>query len=201
MTSPQQTGRKSNRAGNSRCVVDAVSTGHTRLQTLMALAIALFLGRVSRVGAHEGPPFPILMDQPTANYLVSVWADPDVGEARFFVALEPSQTALSSTVPPQVTLWCEPTTGRLPRVNHAAVRQPLRNRLQFLAEPYFDRRDVWRVGIRVTETGQAPQEFITELESTPPGLGLWDLAIYLFPFVLFGGLWVAAFVRRRRRPA
>ena len=38
MTSPQQTGRKSNRAGNSRCVVDAVSTGHTRLQTLMALA-------------------------------------------------------------------------------------------------------------------------------------------------------------------
>ena len=38
MTSPQQTGRKSHRAGNRRCVVNAVSTEHARLQTLMALA-------------------------------------------------------------------------------------------------------------------------------------------------------------------
>jgi hypothetical protein len=40
-------------------------------------------------------------------------------------------------------------------------------------------------------------ELTAQVESTPPGYGLWDLAIYLFPFVLLGAMWAIAMARRR----
>lgn len=45
----------------------------------------------------------------------------------------------------------------------------------------------WRIG-----------ELTTQIESTPPGFGLWDFVIYLFPFLLLGGMWVLAMLRRSR---
>ena len=39
--------------------------------------------------AHEGPPFPIIVDEPLGPYVVSVWTDPDIGTGTFFVVLEP----------------------------------------------------------------------------------------------------------------
>lgn len=146
--------------------------------------------------AHEGPPFPIVVDQSLGEYTVSVWADPDIGTAEFFVIVERPAKDLAGRVP-QVALWVEPIGGRLPRATYPAEQQAMRNRLQFAARPVFDQRDQWRVGVQLTATGGETRELTMEVESTPPGYGAWDLAIYLFPFVLLGGLWAIAMLRRR----
>ncbi len=147
--------------------------------------------------AHEGPPFPIVMDHQLGEYRVSVWTDPDIGEARFFIVLERADADEPPETVPGVALWVEPLNGRLDRVTYEATRQDLRNRLQFAAQPYFDQGDMWNVGVQLTIPGQSPLEVVSQVESTPPGLGPWDLAIYLFPFLMFGGLWIVAIIRRR----
>ncbi|QEF98765.1 hypothetical protein Mal15_28210 [Stieleria maiorica] len=152
---------------------------------------------VGSAWAHEGPPFPILIDHSVANHTVSVWADPDIGEARFFIVVETRDGNRPSEAP-KVSLWTEPTSGRLDRASYAAEQQPLRHSMQFFAEPYFDQRDFWNIGIRVSSTGGETEEIMVKVESTPPGYGAWDLAIYLFPFVLIGGAWSYAMAKRIR---
>lgn len=163
----------------------------------LSMAACMFSGRAGDALAHEGPPFPLFMDKALGDVRLSLWADPDIGDARFFVVVE----TLEGSVPPRaprVALWTEPTSGRLGRETYTAQRQSLRNQMQFEAKPYFDQRDNWKVGVRLIGADGREQELVTEVESTPPGLGYWDLAIYLFPFVLLGGLWMAAMVRGRR---
>jgi hypothetical protein len=49
----------------------------------LSLLIVLLLARTAL--AHEGPPFPLFVDQKVDPYVVSLWTDPDVGDALFFV--------------------------------------------------------------------------------------------------------------------
>lgn len=160
------------------------------------LLLILLMARQAQ--AHEGPPFPILMDQPAANYKVSVWADPDIGEALFYIIVETPDGEQPAELP-SVSMWTEPTSGRLPKETWLAEKMALRNQLQFEAHPEFDQRDFWTVGFTVTPPGGSPAELTTEVESTPPGYGRWDLVIYLFPFALLGGMWVFAALRHIRR--
>jgi len=147
--------------------------------------------------AHEGPPFPILMDKPAGPYVVSVWADPDIGEAQFYVVVETPDGGPPARAP-KVSMWTQPAGGRLGRVDYPMQRRALRNQVQFEAEPYFDRQDFWTVGFEVVDANRRRAELTAQVESTPPGYGLWDLAIYLFPFVLLGAMWAVAMARRRR---
>jgi len=165
----------------------------------MAVAVAVFCGSagLSTAWAHEGPPFAILMDQPAAGYVVSVWADPDIGEAQFFIIVE-MPDGKQPQEPPSVTMWVQPVSGRLEPVTWRAEHKPLRNQMQFEANPHFDRGDQWKIGIRLTQSDGTSGELTTEVESTPPGYGRWDFAIYLFPFLLLGGFWVIVMVRRNR---
>jgi hypothetical protein len=170
-----------------------------RAWLLFLLAI---LCPVRHADAHVGPPFPILVDQPIPGYLVTVWADPDVGEAVFHVVLEPSASESSGTSIAAVDLWVEPVSGRLPKALHHATMAPARRHLRFTARPAFDAPEPWIVGVEIRRADGATHSMATQVAATPPGLGPWDLLIYLFPFVLFGGLWVIAFVRRMRaRPS
>ena len=167
---------------------------------VVALVFVAYLTMLSTAAAHQGPPFPIIMDEPLGDYIVQVWTDPDIGEARFYVILETPEGDPPSTAP-TVSMWAEPINKRLDRVDYEAHPQDLRNRMQFESKPYFDIQDMWNVGFVITPPGGSPLELTTEVESTPPGLGPWDLAIYLFPFLLFGGLWLLGIVRRRRMAA
>lgn len=149
------------------------------------------------IEAHEGPPFPILMDEPAGNYRVSVWADPDIGEATFFIIVETPEGERPGDVP-EVSMWVEPVDGRLDRVNYEPKPMSVKNQLEFVAEPYFDQRDDWTVGFQITSPAGKTRELTTEVESTPPGYGPVDLVIYLFPFVFLGIFWIIAMVRRQR---
>ncbi len=163
----------------------------------LVVVAALLCADLPSLAAHEGPPFPILMDEPVAGHVVSVWADPDIGEAQFFVIVE-SPGGGPPPAAPRVAMWFEPVSGRLERATEQATRQPLQNQMQFEVSPYFDQRDMWQIGFRLTGSDGAVGELTSEIESTPPGYGPLDLVIYLFPFVLLGGMWVFAVARRRR---
>lgn len=156
---------------------------------------ALTLGPVAQALAHEGPPFPIVMDRRAEPYVISVWTDPDVGIGKFFVIIEPVPgTSLPDEL--NVEVCVQPTSGRLPEACYQGTRQNLRDRVQYYAEVEFDQQEMWHVCVRITGVGGAA-EVNAEVEATPPGFGAWDLLIYGFPFILFGLLWLYAALRRR----
>jgi hypothetical protein len=167
-----------------------------RRTTRVVFAVAaLWLGPAAAARAHEGPPFPIIMDRQAGPYLVSVWTDPDVGIGTFYVILTP---APGTMLPEEnkVEVCVQPASGRLAEACYLATRQNLRNRAQYFAEVAFDRQEMWRVRVQVSGT-QGSGEVAAEVEATPPGYGGWDLLIYGFPFILFGMLWLYAALRRQ----
>lgn len=153
------------------------------------LILALLLPSVAR--AHDGPPFPILIDEVVGPYKLSVWADPDVGTGTFWIYLDSEDEV-------DVVVCVQPTSGRLEEVCYPTRREVQRKRVQYYTEAEFDAQEMWRVRIKVSGP-QGRGETTTEVEATPPGLGRWDLLVYLFPFLLLGGLWVYGVLRQRRR--
>src|SRR5215510_7571836 len=62
------------------------SRHHNRIKRLAVifLVIGSLLITFRSVSAHEGPPYPIMVDKMIGPCLVSVWADPDVGIGTYF---------------------------------------------------------------------------------------------------------------------
>ena len=163
----------------------------------LALVILVLLAQIAY--PHEGPPFPLFVDQKIDPYIVSVWTDPDVGAAQFFVIV----TRLDSTQLPEdlrVQVGVQPASGRLIETFYAAQRENLQQQVQYKAEVHFDAEELWRVRIRL-ESAQGNAETLATVEATPPGYGRWDLLVYLFPFLAIGVLWATALLRKiKRRP-
>src|SRR5690606_18304045 len=90
----------------------------------IGMAVAMCLAVDFGANAHEGPPFPVLLDEPAGDVLVSVWADPDIGDATFYIIVETPEGEPPDPEP-VVTLWTQPISGRLERVSYETVRQPL----------------------------------------------------------------------------
>jgi hypothetical protein len=154
----------------------------------------------SRALAHDGPPYPILVDRPTGPVLLSVWADPDVGIGTYHVYLEPldDQRALPRGCAVRVAV--RPVSERLPERSFDA--KPVRigeNRHHYLGEVEFDVQEEWSTRIVVSCSGlEAEAEAIVEV--TPPGQGpLLDFVLYLLPFVAVGIFIVRALLTGRRR--
>lgn len=169
---------------------------------IQAVAAILLVGTLAGNSlGHEGPPYPIIVDQPAGPFVVSVWADPDVGTGTFFIILDSPPDAPAPEAR-EVRVCVQPVIERLPEACHAATRQAMRNRVQYLAEVPFDRQERWHVRV-VLDGPSGEVEVATEVEVTPPGLGRWDLIFYLSPFVLIGILWLYGALRHRppRPPA
>ncbi|HEX8337666.1 MAG TPA: hypothetical protein VF621_13110, partial [Pyrinomonadaceae bacterium] len=105
-------------------------------------SLALALACATRAGAHEGPPYPILVDKTLGPSVASVWADPDVGTGTFFIILEPHQ---GDTLPEdiRVEVVVRPADGHAPEAAHAAEREGVRGRVQYKAEVPFDAEGPW----------------------------------------------------------
>ena len=158
-----------------------------------ALVIILCCAKLAT--AHEGPPFPLFVDQQVGPYVVSVWTDPDIGEALFFVIVnKPAQ--LPSDL--RVQIGVQPVSGRLPEAFYATERENLRNQVQYRAQAHLDAQELWRVRVRL-ESAQGNAETIATVEATPPGYGRWDLLVYLLPFLGVGALWTMAMMRKLKR--
>ena len=164
---------------------------HRARYTLPLLSILFFAKTTS---AHEGPPFPLFVDQKVDRYVVSVWTDPDVGTGLFFVIINAPDLPQDL----RVQIGVQPASGRLPEVFYPAQRENLPNQVQYRAEVQFDAEELWRVRVRL-ESAQGNAETIATVEATPPGYGRWDLLLYLVPFVAVGLLWTIAMVRKIKR--
>jgi hypothetical protein len=163
------------------------------LRAALVFLIVLFTTSVS---AHEGPPFPIVQDKPVGPAVISIWTDPDVGKASFFVLVNaPAGGVIPSDL--RVRLGVQPKSGRLAEVNYEMQREDLRGQVQYKAMAYLDQQELWRIRVTVASAGGGG-EVISEVEATPPGYGRWDLLIYLLPFVAVGLLWMRAVLKRRR---
>ncbi len=165
---------------------------------LILLFVLMWFASSQRALAHVGPPFPILTDREIPGHLVSIWADPDIGEALFYLVLEPREGQKAPAVS-NVEFWVEPVNGRLPRKSYPVNQQKARRHLRFVATPKFDTQEFWRAGVEIKLGDGTAHSFAVEVESTPPGLGRWDLLVYIFPFVLFGGIWIMVMVRKARQ--
>lgn len=167
-----------------------------RLATLLK-AFALTLVCAAHAHAHDGPPYPILVDKSLGPSSASVWADPDVGTGTFFIILEPQP---GGTLPDdiKIDIGVRPADGRLPEAVHPAGLEGVRGRVQYKAEIPFDAEGPWRVRVTLQST-RGGGEIAADVEVTPPGLGRWDLLIYLFPFLLIGALWLRAVTRKGSR--
>lgn len=173
-----------------------------RRRSVLGSVLLVALG-VGPAAAHDGPPYPILVDRATGPVLLSVWADPDVGTGTFHVYLEP----LADQPLPEhcaVEILVQPVDGRL--LERGFTAEPLRRRTgrqHHLGEVEFDAVGEWTARFVIDCRGRRG-EAGTVVEVTPPGQGpVLDFLLYLFPFVAIGALVVRALVvgRRGRRSA
>lgn len=166
------------------------------LRTIL-LTAGLLLAVSAPVFAHEGPPYPLIVDKTVGPCVLSVWSDPDVGTGTFFFIPEPTP---GGTLPDdiRIEIGVRPASGRLPEAVYAAGREDVGGRVQFKALVPFDAEELWRVRIRL-QSAQGGGEATTDVEVTPPGYGRWDLLIYLLPFAAVGFLWLRAIMKGRGR--
>lgn len=160
-----------------------------------ALPLIFIFLFVRTINGHEGPPFPLFVDQQLDPYVVSVWTDPDVGEALFFVIVSSSQ-ALPADL--RVQVGVQPVSGRLPEAVYSGERESVQGQVQYRALVHFDQEELWRVRVRLESAGGSAETMAT-VEATPPGYGRWDLLVYLLPFLGVGLLWAIAMVRKLKR--
>jgi len=168
-----------------------------RCRVRYALLVLVMLVFAKSSSAHEGPPFPLFVDQKVDPYVVSVWTDPDVGTAQFFVIVNSQQ---NGQLPPdlRVEVGVQPVSGRVPEVFYSAARQNLQGQTQYRADVHFDAQELWRVRVRLESAG-GNAETVATVEATPPGYGRWDLLLYLFPFLAVGLLWAIALIRKMKQ--
>lgn len=162
-----------------------------RILSALLLLAALAPARDAR--AHEGPPYPVLVDAKVGPHTLSVWADPDLGTGTFFVIFD-VPAALESEADPRVSVEVWPASGRAAPARYEARRQPDR---AYVARVEFDREELWKARVRV-EASLGAADTVFEVAVTPPGYGAWDLLIYLTPFLAVGGMWAAVSMKRRR---
>ena len=161
-------------------------------QKTSLLLLLLFLSRTAI--AHEGPPFPLFEDQKVDRYVISLWTDPDVGDALFFVIVNTDQ------LPPDlhIQIGVQPESGRLPEAFYTAERQNVSGQVQYRTLVHFDAQEIWRVRVRLL-SAQGNAETVASVEATPPGYGRWDLLVYFLPFLAVGVLWAMAVIRKIKR--
>ncbi|MCW9707843.1 hypothetical protein [Fodinibius salsisoli] len=150
------------------------------------------------VESHEGPPFPIIIDQEVGPYLVSVWTDPDIGIGTFFVVFDPRKSATQSMDINSVQIGVAPTSGRLSEKLYDAERQVTRS-VRYNTEVEFDKGEMWKVRVVIKGTGWEG-ELHSEVEATPDGnIGPIAVLVYAIPFIGIGILWFRAIMVRRRK--
>src|ERR1700676_4512461 len=170
--------------------------GHCRIPMLMFVAFSLLpLPLAPSVRAHNGPPFPIIVDQRVGPCIVSLWTHPDIGVGTFFVMVDAAPGhAIPSDL--KIDLGIQPVSGRLAEVIYPTRRENLRGQLEYKTEVNFDRQEFWRARL-ILHSSQSDGESTASVEATPAGFGRWDLLVYLLSFAGVGFLWFKAVTAKR----
>jgi hypothetical protein len=161
----------------------------------LVLFAALFVAS-SPLGAHNGPPFPIISDKRVGPVVVSLWTHPDVGTGLFYVIVEPPA---GGTIPPdlKIEIGVRPVTGRLAEAMYPMKLENLRGQVVYRTDAQFDQQELWHVRMTV-KSSAGDGEAAADVEVTPPGYGRWDLLLFSLPFLGVGFLWFRVMMRKRQ---
>jgi len=149
------------------------------------------------VYAHNGPPFPIIVDKRIGPCIVSLWTHPDIGIGTFWVIVDPP---LGGSVPKdlKIQVGVQPINARIPERRFAAAVDDSSSQLQYKVEAEFDRDEFIHARVILT-SAKGSGEATATVEVTPTGFGRWDLLFFTLPFLGAGYLWFRALARRRKR--
>jgi len=189
--------KRSNRAADSRKIPTCTSgRWGARFLVVAATCACIVLGFAPVARSHNGPPFPIIVDQRVGPCVVSLWTHPDIGLGTFFVMVEaPPGGAIPGDL--KIDLGIQPVNGRLAEVIYPTRREDLRGQVEFKTEVNFDRQDFFRARL-ILHSVQGDGESSASVEATPAGFGRWDLLLYLLPFAGVGFLWFKAAATKRK---
>jgi hypothetical protein len=166
-----------------------------------ASSIVLLVLLAARVGAHAGPPFPIVSSQIAGRYDVTIWTDPDATDdatagGQFWVVLKPQGGAGDIPAGTRVTVAIRATDRPGPELTATAAPVDGVVARQFAA---LRMDHEGRFAVRVAVDGPlGPAQITSQVDATydlrpPPVL----FVIYLLPFVVLGLVWVKLLRRRR----
>lgn len=159
-----------------------------------ARAVLLPAALAAPVRAHDGPPYPILVDESVLGRTISVWADPDVGTGTFYLYLPWEEDApQDDTV---IRLGVQPSDGRLSEVVRTTERAGPKDPFQRIVLAEFDERGPWTVRF-LFDTPDGTGEVSTEVDVTPPGSDTFSIVWYLTPFLGIAVLWFKIAQRKR----
>ncbi len=157
---------------------------------------AALLVASSPLGAHNGPPFPIISDKRVGPVTVSLWTHPDVGTGLFYVIVDPPPGA-SIPADLKIEIGVRPVTGRLAEVIYPTRVEHLGRQVEYRTEAQFDQQELWHVRM-IVESSAGDGEASADVEVTPPGYGRWDLLLFSLPFLGVGFLWFHVMMRKRK---
>ncbi len=164
------------------------------LRFLLLLILVCSLSEIA--SAHNGPPFPIVTDQPTGPCKISIWAHPDIGTSNFFVLVDPLPgRSIPSDL--KMEMGIQPVNGRLPEVVYPMTRDTGPGQIQYNVQVEFDRQEFFKVRVLV-HSSEGEGEALSQVEATPAGFGRWDLLFYMTPFLVVVILFYRG-VRKKRK--
>lgn len=167
----------------------------TFLLGLTALAVL-----APRANAHEGPPYPICVDEPVGPITLSIWADPDVGEGTFFYYVEPPLDGVRVEAFAQFQGLAgadgEAGVGEL-EARGVSADPDQRAAYQQIGTLPFERRGDWKMTFSVLRGKESLGQVQLPVEVTPPGLGRLYLLWYAIPFFAAAAIWLRMFLASR----
>jgi hypothetical protein len=167
---------------------------------MVVAALAVVLIAPASIAAHDGPPYPIVMDRLVGPYRLSIWTDPDTTDdgspgGQFWVTLGP---AGPGPLPPRTDAAIAIRPLDRPGPERRATATPVRGNVtnQFVAL-LMDHEG--RFAVRLTVAGPAGEATVdSEVDATydlrPPP---YVILVYAMPFLLVGLLWARLILRRR----
>jgi hypothetical protein len=153
--------------------------------------------------AHSGPPFPVVTDQRSGPYVVSVWTDPDTTDdgsagGRFWVVVSGDPPRLPAGT--HVSISATPGGSGRPGAS-VDVHDVNADGRTFPGAVVLDHEGPYRIDIRITGPGGSA-DVAAQVDAT------YDLrpsrltaALYVVPFALIGLLWIRMLLKRPHRPA
>ena len=153
-----------------------------------------------RADAHEGPPYPICVDEPVGPVTLSIWADPDVGEGTFFYYVEPPLDGIrvEALAEFQGLAGAEGEAGVGELEARGISEDPdQRAAYQQIGTLLFERRGDWKMTFTVLRGEASLGQVELLVDVTPPGLGRLYLVWYAIPFFAAAAIWLRMFLASR----
>lgn len=143
--------------------------------------------------AHDGPAFPVLVDQPIKNFTVSIWADPDTGNGTYQIYAKPAQEGIQT-----ISIESYPVRDKSHKSTGEAQKlADTAGQLQYTVSVPFDSEEAWESEFTVKQKDGTSEKVLVKVDVTPPGPSKWEFALYFLPFLLIGFVWGKAYLLKK----